>query len=57
MPEGQETRLEFIDATVGINIPKNFIPSIEKVIQSANLAVASICIFKDAVLIQTYFLF
>ena len=57
MPEGQETRLEFIDATVGINIPKNFIPSIEKVIQSANLAVASIGIFKDAVLIQTYFLF
>lgn len=31
MPEGRFTEIEFVDATVGMNIPKNFIPSIEKV--------------------------
>ena len=31
MPEHALTELEFVDATVGMNIPKNFIPSIEKV--------------------------
>ena len=30
MPEAT-TDIEFVDATVGMNIPKNFIPSIEKV--------------------------
>ena len=31
MPEDKVTEIEFVDATVGMNIPKNFIPSIEKV--------------------------
>lgn len=31
MPEHSLTELEFVDATVGMNIPKTFIPSIEKV--------------------------
>jgi len=30
MPEDKVTEIEFVDATVGMNIPKNFIPSIEK---------------------------
>ncbi|KAL9965352.1 hypothetical protein ACROYT_G029141 [Oculina patagonica] len=30
MPEHSLTELEFVDATVGMNIPKTFIPSIEK---------------------------
>jgi len=28
--ESENTKLEFIDGTIGMNIPKNFIPSIEK---------------------------
>jgi len=31
MPEENITDIEFVDATVGMNIPKNFIPAIEKV--------------------------
>lgn len=31
MPEDSITKVEFVDATVGMNIPKNFIPAIEKV--------------------------
>lgn len=31
MPEG--VTFEFVDETVGMNIPSNFIPAIEKVIQ------------------------
>lgn len=31
MPEAA-TDIEFLDATVGMNIPKNFIPAIEKVL-------------------------
>ena len=31
MPEDKITEIDFVDATVGMNIPKNFIPSIEKV--------------------------
>ena len=31
MPQESITDNEFVDATVGMNIPKNFIPSIEKV--------------------------
>ena len=34
MPEESLTENEFVDATIGMNIPKNFIPSIEKVIMS-----------------------
>ncbi|XP_068687407.1 elongation factor G, mitochondrial-like [Montipora foliosa] len=30
MPEDKITEIDFVDATVGMNIPKNFIPSIEK---------------------------
>lgn len=30
LPEESITELEFVDATVGMNIPKNFVPSIEK---------------------------
>jgi len=30
MPEENITDIEFVDATVGMNIPKNFIPAIEK---------------------------
>ncbi|XP_029181164.2 elongation factor G, mitochondrial-like [Acropora muricata] len=30
MPDDKVTEIEFVDATVGMNIPKNFIPSIEK---------------------------
>lgn len=30
MPEDSLTKVEFVDATVGMNIPKNFIPAIEK---------------------------
>ena len=33
MPEAA-TDIEFLDATVGMNIPKNFIPAIEKVLIS-----------------------
>ena len=32
MPEESLTENHFEDATIGMNIPKNFIPSIEKVI-------------------------
>ena len=32
MPAESITQNEFVDATVGMNIPKNFIPAIEKVI-------------------------
>ncbi|KAK2573686.1 Elongation factor G [Acropora cervicornis] len=32
MPEDKVTEIEFVDATVGMNIPKNFIPSIEKLL-------------------------
>lgn len=28
--ESENTKLEFVDATIGMNIPKNYIPSIEK---------------------------
>lgn len=28
--EAENTKLEFVDATIGMNIPKNFIPAIEK---------------------------
>ena len=31
MPPESITKNEFLDATVGMNIPKNFIPAIEKV--------------------------
>ena len=31
MPEESLTENQFEDATIGMNIPKNFIPSIEKV--------------------------
>lgn len=34
MPEESITENRFEDATIGMNIPKNFIPSIEKVIMS-----------------------
>ena len=34
MPEESLTENQFEDATIGMNIPKNFIPSIEKVIIS-----------------------
>ena len=36
MPEAA-TDIEFLDATVGMNIPKNFIPAIEKVLISRQL--------------------
>jgi len=35
MPEAT-TDIEFLDATVGMNIPKNFIPAIEKVLVSSH---------------------
>ena len=35
MPEAA-TDIEFLDATVGMNIPKNFIPAIEKVLISSH---------------------
>ena len=31
MPEQSIAEIEFVDATIGMNIPKNFIPAIEKV--------------------------
>ena len=31
LPEESITKIEFADATVGMNIPKSFIPAIEKV--------------------------
>ena len=34
MPEDSLTENQFEDATIGMNIPKNFIPSIEKVMMS-----------------------
>ena len=34
MPEESLTENQFEDATIGMNIPKNFIPSIEKVMMS-----------------------
>ena len=38
MPQESLTELEFVDETVGMNIPKNFIPSIEKVTVTWNCA-------------------
>lgn len=38
MPQESLTELEFVDETVGMNIPKNFIPSIEKVTATWNCA-------------------
>lgn len=37
MPEESLTENQFEDATIGMNIPKNFIPSIEKVINDVCL--------------------
>ena len=40
MPEESLTENQFEDATIGMNIPKNFIPSIEKVINDTTLLLA-----------------
>ena len=37
MPEESLTENHFEDATIGMNIPKNFIPSIEKVMNDVCL--------------------
>ncbi len=46
LPEESLTKVEFVDATVGMNIPKSFIPSIEKVVLSA-LPIFSLNIVKE----------
>jgi hypothetical protein len=41
LPEEEYTKIEFDDATIGMNIPKNFIPSIEKVREFSRRIVSS----------------
>jgi hypothetical protein len=41
LPAEEYTKIEFDDATIGMNIPKNFIPSIEKVREFSRRIVSS----------------